>query len=212
MSAHHTYVGDPTGVCRTCDLPASECAKAQARFSTEERIGRRDFNAECEDRPGVSVGEDLMDKLATWGAKCDRLETRLAAVEETLDEHKAPKTDERDRTLNANGRLVELLFALPSQEQKPQRQDSLLDQIDSVLQAARTMGCYDAEDWIRNAALKPSDRATLEEFFGCATWYVRCLRDVVAQRPVRGLAEAEGGYEKSLAEVRNLLDRYPRPS
>jgi hypothetical protein len=38
------------------------------------RIGRRDFNAECPERPGVSVGEDLVDKWAALGATIDRLE------------------------------------------------------------------------------------------------------------------------------------------
>lgn len=39
--------------------------------------------------------------------------------------------------------------------QQPQRQDSLSEQLDTVLVVARWLGCYDAEDWIKRRAAKP---------------------------------------------------------
>lgn len=33
------------------------------------------------------------------------------------------------------------------------------------------------------------------------SWYVRCLRDVIAETPVRGLPEAEAGYESALRKA-----------
>lgn len=48
-----------------------------------DRIARRDFNAECPERPGVSIGEDLVDKWATQGMKIERLERELDRGEPT---------------------------------------------------------------------------------------------------------------------------------
>lgn len=37
-------------------------------------------------------------------------------------------------------------------KQQPQRQDSLVAQLETVVVAANRLGCYDAADWIRKQA------------------------------------------------------------
>lgn len=40
-----------------------------------------------------------------------------------------------------------------------------------------------------------------EKALDAIRWYVRCLRDVISQVPVRGLDEAEHGYEQAMAAL-----------
>src|ERR1035437_7715856 len=48
--------------------------------------GRRNFNEECEHRPGVSVGEDLVDKSVTNAMKADTAERKLGVAEDRITE------------------------------------------------------------------------------------------------------------------------------
>ena len=59
--------------------------------------GRKNFNAECEDRPGVSVGEDLADKHVTYAMKAETAERKAdkagARVSELEEKLAVAKTD-----------------------------------------------------------------------------------------------------------------------
>lgn len=68
-----------------------------------------------------AVGEtQTLDEIARdMATEAKRDGEMLAYIEETLDEHKAPKTDSAGRVLSPNGRLVDLLFELAGREQEP---------------------------------------------------------------------------------------------
>ncbi len=48
-------------------------------------------------------------------------------------------------------------------------------------------------------------RAALVELADTAEWYVRCLDDVRAHRPVHGLDEAEAAYSSAMHKARGVL-------
>lgn len=50
-------------------------------------------------------------------------------------------------------------------------------------------------------------RATLAELVREADWLVQCLQDIIAQKPVRGLPEAEAGFQAAWQKARELIER-----
>lgn len=55
----------------------------------------------------------------------------------------------RERLGTLNQRVAEPAYWLAPQ--KPQRQDSLSEQVRDVIVLANRFGCYDAADWIKDA-------------------------------------------------------------
>lgn len=53
--------------------------------------------------------------------------------------------------------------ALSEASTRPQRQDSLTDQMATVIDLARDYGCYDAGDWIKRTFMKPRKEAETRE-------------------------------------------------
>lgn len=55
--------------------------------------------------------------------------------------------------------------------------------------------------------LDTDERLALRDLQETAEWYVHCLDDVRAQRPVRGLDEAEAAYASAQKRAKAVLDR-----
>jgi len=83
----------------------------------------------------------------------------------------------------------------PMAGNQPQRQDALTDQLRDVMAAARRLGCYDAEDWIRTR-LEPMAGTEPEWCPGCADPSVllcaKCGGGRVVSTPSNELARGDG--------------------
>jgi len=136
--------------------------------------------------PGLRRAVELVEwRRRSWG------DSVVPAAIATLDEMLVYLRAEIER----GGRPSTIQLMDSTAGNQPQRQDALTDQLRDVMAAARRLGCYDAEDWIRTR-LEPMAGTEPEWCPGCADPSVllcaKCGGGRVVSTPSNELARGDG--------------------
>ena len=156
--------------------------------------------------PGLRRAVELVEwRRRSWG------DSVVPAAIATLDEMLVYLRAEIER----GGRPSTIQLMDSTAGNQPQRQDALTDQLRDVMAAARRLGCYDAEDWIRTR-LEPmagteTERARIvAEIVGALTAHAREWDKPTESREVRDVGQGID-YAASWLEARERK-RKPKPS
>lgn len=166
------------------EVLAERDALRAERDEAVARAGRAWQTAETRDEPEVSVHEVPSDHAEAYDLRL-RLKRAIRWLRDAEDIARVnkPAWPTADRIRSIYEQITE--DVLNGRTSLP----SVLERLESAESESESL------------------RAALAELVREADWLVQCLQNIIAQKPVRGLPEAEAGFQAAWQKAREVLER-----